>query len=68
MIISRDVSYLSFPLAKESPFLEPLKKALFQMNLAGIIDNIWERHQILVDTMCEERKVLIYLPKLSFLR
>ena len=57
----RDVSYLSIPLAKESPFLEPLKKALFQMNLVGIIDNIWERHQTLVDTMCEERKVFLNL-------
>ena len=57
----RDISYLSIPLAKESPFLEPLKKALFQMNLVGIIDNIWERHQTLVDTMCEERKVFLNL-------
>ena len=59
----RDISYLSIPLAKESPFLEPLKKAFNQMNLVGIIDNIWERHQTLVDKMCEERKVF----NLSFL-
>lgn len=61
-ILFRDIFPLSLPLAKESPFLEPIKKVLFEMKKSGVIENIWRNHQTNVDTVCEERKVEIDIP------
>ena len=54
----RDKVRLTFPFAKESPFLEPFKKSLFEMKKSGILKQIWNRHKTDIDNICEERKVL----------
>ena len=48
---------LTFPFAKDSPFLESFKKVLFEMKKTGIVKQIWNRHKTLIDDVCEERKV-----------
>ena len=45
------------PFAKESPFVEPIKKTLMQLKSSGVIDLIWRDHQIVTDSECDEKKV-----------
>ena len=59
-MLSRDVGFYTFPFAKESPFLEPVKNVLIQMKKHGILDIIWKRHQVNIDHTCEEKKVKAY--------
>ena len=59
-MLSRDVGFYTFPFAKESPFLEPVKNVLIQMKKHGILDNIWKRYQVNIDHTCEEKKVNAY--------
>ena len=65
-MLSRDVGFYTFPFAKESPFLEPIKNVLIQMKKHGILDNIWKRHQVNIDHTCEEKKVNTYFQFLDF--
>ena len=64
-MLSRDVGFYTFPFAKESPFLEPIKNVLIQMKKHGILDNIWKRHQVNIDHTCEEKKVNAYVLLIS---
>ena len=49
--------YQALPFAKESPFLEPMKRSLLELSRSGIIRKIWEHHHITLDAKCEEAKV-----------
>ena len=53
------------PFAKESPFYGPIQKTLIRLKTAGIYDMIWKKHEVLIDTVCEEKKVLLMLPKID---
>ena len=51
---------MSIPLAKESPFLEPMKNTFFEMAKSGILENIWEKYTYTPSNVqCEEKKVNI---------
>ena len=47
-----------YPFVKESPFIEPFKRALIQMKSSGVLNRIWHNHVIHLETQCEEKKVL----------
>ena len=50
----------SVPFAKESPFLEPMKKTFFEMAKSGILKKIWDKYTFSPpDVQCEEKKVSI---------
>lgn len=49
---------MSYPITKNSPFERPLSKILFRMQRSGVMQNIWNRYQIIEETQCEERKVI----------
>ena len=51
--------YQALPFAKESPFLEPMKRTLFELSESGIIRKIWDHHHVKLDAKCEEAKVQI---------
>ena len=53
------------PFAKESPFYGPIQNTLIRLKSAGIYDMIWKKHEVLIDTVCEEKKVLLMLPKIQ---
>ena len=55
---SRDVGFYTFPFAKESPFLDPIKKTLFEMSKSGVIKRIWDAHQTIDDDNCRKQKVI----------
>ena len=57
---------MSYILAKESPFLEPLKRTIYEMMQSGIINEIWEKYQPNLNTECNEPKVIIYQHKNTF--
>ena len=51
---------MSIPLAKESPFLKPMKNTFFEMAKSGILENIWEKYTYTPSNVqCEEKKVII---------
>ena len=54
---------MSYILAKESPFLEPLKRTIYEMMQSGIINEIWEKYQPNLDTECNEPKVFLSIQK-----
>ena len=47
-----------YPFVKESPFIEPFKRALIQMKSSGVLNRIWHNHVIHLETQCEGKKVL----------
>ena len=49
--------WLGLPLAKESPFMEPLNVVLYKLKQNGAIEKIWKKYQPHIDKQCEEPKV-----------
>ena len=51
---------LSFPLTKESPFLEPIERKLNSLMENGITEQIWRRNHYhsLVENHCEKPNVI----------
>ena len=48
----------SVPFAKDSPFLQPMKRTFFEMAKAGILKKIWDKYTYSPpNVQCEERKV-----------
>lgn len=48
----------SVPFAKDSPFLQPMKRTFFEMSKAGILKKIWDKYTYSPpNVQCEERKV-----------
>ena len=48
----------SVPFAKDSPFLQPMKRTFFEMSKAGILKKIWDKYAYSPpNVQCEERKV-----------
>ena len=48
----------SVPFAKESPFLEPMRKTFFEMAKSGILKKIWDKYTYSPpNVQCEEKKV-----------
>ena len=58
LLLFRDIGFYTFPFAKESPFLEPIKKTLFEMSKSGVIKRIWDAHQTIDDDNCRKQKVI----------
>ena len=52
--------WLGLPLAKESPFMEPLNIVLYKLKQLGAIEKIWKKYQPQIDKQCEEPKVSKY--------
>ena len=49
--------WLVLPLAKESPFLEPLNVVLYKLKQFGVIDKIWKKYETNIDKQCDAPKV-----------
>ena len=49
--------FLALPFHKESPFLEPIKKTLFEMAKSGVMKKLVDKYTTPINYNCEDDKV-----------